>query len=154
MIKEIEKCDFLNKQKNKLFTTCVFGEKIEDKRYFYEIEILPNVIVGAYSNGMSKPQMVLWLQKSVLLLDNSVFIFDTAGEILYSKTFLAPVYEAKVINDLLFVFAEIDILVLEKDFSEVYTVRLNDVLTDYQIVDNLLEYQTMDGKRYQHKVVK
>ncbi len=42
----------------------------------------------------------------------------------------------------------------KKSFSEVFKVRLNDVLTDYQIADNLLEYQTMDGKRYQHKVVK
>ena len=153
MIKEIEKYEFLTNQNNNIYKYYLGRNQGEGRNKYFEIQISPITKIGVFSNGLSTPKLDCWNEKYIISINNEVHIFDKmTTNLLKSYTLMGPIYEIDIHDNYLYIFAEIDIIVLNKELHQVYRTELKDVLSNYKITKNILNYSTMDGESFEQLI--
>ena len=85
----------------------------------------------------------------LLLLADRLYIVKThTGEILKTIQLDVSIYDFEVKSDVLYVFGELDIVVIDSNLTELKHISLSSILTDYQIEGNKIKYTTDDNNTY------
>lgn len=89
----------------------------------------------------------------LLLLADRLYIVKThTGEILKTIQLDVSIYDFEVKSDVLYVFGELDIVVIDSNLTELKHISLSSILTDYQIEGNKIKYTTDDNNTYCEKI--
>lgn len=88
-----------------------------------------------------------------MLLADRLYIFKTrTGEIFKTIQLDVSIYDFEVKSDVLYVFGELDIVVIDSNLTELKHISLSSILTDYQIEGNKIKYTTADNNTYCEKI--
>ena len=121
------------------------GEGRKDK---FEIVFDNGEKVGCLSNDLSTPQVQEWNEKYIVSINNEIYILSKEKlELIKTFSLNISVYEVITDAELLYIFGEIDILALNKQLEVVKQIKLDDILTDYNIENGKINYTTSKGDK-------
>lgn len=153
MIRKIETYEFENNLKNKKYKYIFGKNQGEGRNDKFEIVFDNGEKVGCLSNDLSTPQVQEWNEKYIVTINNEIYILSKkTSELLKTYTLNISIYEVIPDAELLYVFGEIDILVLNKQLEVVKQIKLDDILTDYKIENGKINYKTSEGETISERV--
>lgn len=153
MIRKIEAYEFENNLKNGKYKYIFGKDQGEGRKDKFEIVFDNGEKVGCLSNDLSTPQVQEWNEKYIVTINNEIYILSKkTSELLKTYTLNISIYEVIPDAELLYVFGEIDILVLNKQLEVVKQIKLDDILTDYKIENGKINYKTSEGETISERV--
>lgn len=148
MIRKIESCEFENNSKNGKYKYVFGKDQGEGRKDKFEIVFDNGEQVGCLSNDLSTPQVQEWNEKYIVSINNEIYILSKEKlELIKTFSLNISVYEVITDAELLYIFGEIDILALNKQLEVVKQIKLDDILTDYNIENGKINYTTSKGDK-------